>query len=124
MKDIHKTPLEIQGKLDERKSENGKSKESIDFLGDLDGNIERHQFDWDVFVASTLAAHMDTNASTSQDRRHVLTRSLINDSPFQVKTMISTRSVVKKVDLVQSKKFESNIYEAVKSRFGCLEEED
>lgn len=124
MKDIHKTPLEIQDELDKVKLVRGKQSNQIDFMGDLNEGIERHQFDLDVLVTSTLSTHMDTNSSSSQDRRNVLSRSLINDSPFQVNTTISTRSVIKEVPIIERKKLESNIYDAIKTRFCCLESEN
>lgn len=96
-------------------------------MGDLNEGIERHQFDLDVLVTSTLSTHIDTNSSSSQDRRNVLSRSLINDSPFQVNTTISTRSedtTIKEVPIIERKKLESNIYDAIKTRFCCLESEN
>lgn len=64
MKDIHKTPLEIQDELDKVKLFRGKQSNQIDFMGDLNEGIERHQFDLDVLVTSTLSTHMDTNSSS------------------------------------------------------------
>lgn len=124
IKDIHKTPLEIQSKLNALKKERTGNEDSFDLLCNDLYDLQRHQFNSDVVVASTLCAQRDLLMPSDLVRAEIKKSSGCEDSVFQIKTMTSTRSTVIEKTRHKASKDKTNIYHFYRSKFDNWTEEE
>nr|WPR16589.1 MAG: RNA-dependent RNA polymerase [Beetle peribunya-like virus] len=101
IKNLYKVPVEIQKEIDISNLTSGKKYNII-------GN-ERHQFNIDFVIACTLKACNDVNVSNEKIRENICKKSFIELNPLLVKTMTSTRSMIKE----SHKDFNYNLTEDV-----------
>ncbi|UHM27599.1 MAG: RNA-dependent RNA polymerase [Sanya peribunyavirus 2] len=100
---LHKTPLEIQDKINSKRDKSKKT--DLESFNDFN-NCERHEINVDVTIAASYLAHEEVSADSTFLRTR-LKGSDLEKNILIVPTFTSTRSMLKEVDFLNHKEIKT-----------------